>query len=65
MKLKNKKRWKKMKAYLEQTMIVAVAVPLSPPQHSPMLGHLASSQTCTDVCISPQANVNTHIHTDT
>lgn len=26
-------------------MIVAVAVPLSPPQHSPMLGHFASSQT--------------------
>lgn len=27
------------------SMIVAVAVPVSPPQHSPMLGHLASSQT--------------------
>ena len=27
------------------SMMVAVAVPFSPPQHSPMLGHLASSQT--------------------
>ena len=26
-------------------IIVAVAVPFLPPQHSPMLGHLASSQT--------------------
>lgn len=26
-------------------MIVAVAAPLPPPQHSPMFGHLASSQT--------------------
>lgn len=29
----------------ELTMMVAVAVPLSPPQHSPMFGHFASSQT--------------------
>lgn len=27
------------------TMIVAVASPLSPPQHCPILGHLASSHT--------------------
>eukprot|EP00967_Tisochrysis_lutea_P090519 scaffold129579_cov39-Tisochrysis_lutea.AAC.2 len=27
------------------TMMVAVAVSFLPPQHSPMLGHLASSQT--------------------
>jgi len=27
------------------TMIVAVALPFPPPQHSPMFGHLASSQT--------------------
>jgi hypothetical protein len=26
-------------------MIVAVAAPLPPPQHSPILGHFASSQT--------------------
>lgn len=27
------------------TIMVAVAVPLAPPQHSPMFGHFASSQT--------------------
>ena len=32
--------------YVIHTIIVAVAVPDSPPQHSPMLGHLASSHTC-------------------
>lgn len=29
----------------KRTIMVAVASPLSPPQHCPMLGHLASSQT--------------------
>lgn len=40
------------------TMIVAVAVAYSPPpQHSPMLGHLASSHTWKDT------NTDTGMHT--